>query len=1133
MKLKLVTLFLLIAGSLLAGTPRKDHSVLSSGTWYRISVAQSGIFKLTYQDLSSMGFDLSQAPSGNFRIYGNGGGMLPEQNSVPRTDDLREVSVKVVDGGDGKIDPGDYILFYGESPDNWIMNQNTHIFYHYKNLYSDSTYYYITVAASAGKKVGIEASLDTVPNSFSRRTSDFTFHEMDSLNLIKSGRIWYGEVFGNEKKSYDFSFPIPDLDTGSAVRVVTYVAARAPVWSWFVLSANGTKVDSMQVELSDLGSTTVFCHNKTKVSLVLHPRADLLLTLKYNQPTATSTGWLNYLELNYQRYLTWQSPLTLFRDPNSIGPEKLTKFIMTKATPVVTVWDISDPADVSEVATQLSHDTLTWILKTDSLRNFAAFDASQAYPVRLSGPVANQDLHALQPTNLVIITNPLFTDQAERLAAFHREKSGLTVTVTDVNQVFTEFGSGKRDLTAIRDFIKFLYDKGYPGASPKYVLLFGDGSYDPKNRVPGNNNMIPTFQSTESLNYTSSFVTDDYFGIMGINQGLESNGPIDIGLGRLPVTTHDQATTVVDKIIHYASMNDTIYSDWRNVMTFVADNPDKNLHFHQAEDLAEIVHQHYPFFNINKVYNDAYKMITTPTGNRIPDANTAISDAVKKGTLLLNYTGHGGEEGWSGCKVLTMADINSWSNYEKLPVFVTATCEFTRFDNPERFTAGEQLLVKPDGGAIALYSTTRIAFASYNFKLDSSFFLNLIPTPGGPYPRLGDLILQSKNYNNNNLYLRNFVLFGDPAQVLAYPQNKVSTTEIVSLTNPQSGDTAIGMTRMRVKGVVSDFQGSTLTGFNGIVCPKIYDKPVTYKTLGNTYGQQDGSYPENFQLQNNLIYNGKVSVKNGEFQFDFIVPRDIALNFGIGKISYYAKDSLSDAWGYDDSIIIGGSDPNAIQDTKGPDIGLFLDNEQFVSGSLIGASPLILSFLRDTSGINFLGIGFGHGITALLDGNTANPIDLNGYFVPATDTYTNGSIQYPLSSLSNGQHTLSLKAWDLLDNSAQKEVSFFVFDNPQVSVKEVFNYPNPFRESTTFVFTPGSITGKLTARIGIYTFQGVPVRTLEASFTEGLGVQLEVPWDGTDNYGGKLSSGMYVYRLLIEDQSGTFTQTSQKLVILR
>ncbi len=1131
MKPKLLSIFFFLSALSFGSIPHKNGSILATGKWYKIAIQETGIHKITYENFVNMGFDLSQVNDSNIRVYGNGGGMLPEANLQPRMDDLREISIQVVDGGDGKLDPGDYVLFYGESPDNWTYSYTTYLFTHSKNLYTDYNYYFINTDIGKGKRITLKASLDIVPNYYSFRLDDHAFYELDQRNLIQSGRVWYGEVFDNTKTSYDFPFNLPNIDSISPIRIVTYVAAHSTVNSKFILSVNEKKTDSMTVDYYNPSDNTDFARFTQKVTTVAKVKSPLTLNLSYKLPYSNAMGWLNFIEINCRRSLIWNGPQMGFRDGNTIGVNNKSEFIIPGANPNVVVWNITNQGNITKIESLLSHDTIRFIIATDSLKEFFAFDGTSYDSVQLVETVNNQNLHAINPTPLIIVTHPLFIDEANRLADFHRQHNNMPATVVKTTEIYNEFGSGKPDITAIRDFMKMLYDRGYPGNPPKYLLLFGDGSYDPKNRLPNNNNLIPTYQSVESLNTGRSYVTEDYYGIMGDSAGQNANGTIDIGIGRFPVTTLDQATNIVDKIIHYSSVSDTILSDWRNTMTFIADDEDENLFLQETEELTGIVKQQYPVFNVNKIYLDAYPLIITPAGERFPDVNKAINKAVSDGSLIINYVGHGGDDGLAAEKVVTVGDIQSWNNIDKLPVILTATCEFSQFDNPERYSAGEMVINQTHGGAIALYTSTRTSIATTNSQLDSCFFRNLIAPDGEPTPTMGDLIRISKNHNNNNSLIRNFVLLGDPAQNIAFPNYKIVTTEINHHPAGETPDTTDGLSVVIVKGQVQDIHGNNLDNFNGYLYSKIFDKPVTYKTLGNKPGL-NGSYPQSFQLQNSLLSSGKVSVSKGEFEFSFVLPKDIAFQFGKGKISYYAKDSITDANGYSDKIIIGGRDPDINPQNSGPVIRLFMNDISFISGERTSNNPVLLAFLKDTNGINSTGLGIGHEILAVLDDDIAHPIILNDYYKPDLDSYQSGTVTYPMNDLANGLHKLSLTAWDNYDNPSQAEISFFVFDQPELSVGQVINFPNPFNEFTHFRFTPLQNAGALDIQIRIFSYTGQMIKTIESKVSEYGNVPIDIYWDGRDDNGNKRLSGLYLYKLMVKGENGAFTQTTQKMIML-
>ena len=1129
-----ILLVFLVPGITLAGLPHKNSSVLASGRWYKLVVASTGIYRISYNDLTSMGIDPATVNTASIRLYGNGSGMLPEVNNSLRIDDLREIAIQVEDGGDGQFGPSDYILFYGEGADKWNYQRLTHYFTHQRNLYSDSTYYFLNFDQGPGKRVQPLQTLSLSNNRTSVRFDDFRLHELDQLNLVKSGKEWYGEFFDNTRNTWVIPFNIPYIDSTVPVRLRSDAAANAATPSYFYIYQIGKKLDSLRIDSTDPLDFYRAGNPQNKQTIIPDPGPDQTITLSYHLPYPNSKGWLNYIELNCSRNLVWVAPQMSFRDVNVVGPGQITEFTMKNANPSIKVWDVTNPSNTGLFETTLNNSILKFKQSTDTLREFIAFDGSFYLPVKFAGEVPNQNLHANEPSTLVIVTNPLFTEQAERLAVFHRQHNGITVQVVKTLQVFNEFACGQGDPTAIRDYIKLLYDKSQTD-SVKYLLLFGDGSYDPKDRIPGNKNMIPTFQSSESLTSMASYVTDDYFGIMSDNSGQESNGVINIGIGRFPVSDTVQARIMVDKIIHYSYGNYPVRSAWRNMLTFVADDQDNNLHLKQAEELTADVEKNYPSFNLNKIYFDSYKMVDIPGGERFPDATRAIDDAVKKGSLIINYTGHGGETGWSSEQALSIADIQAWTNYDKLPVFVTATCEFSRFDNPERFTAGEMVILQPNGGAIALYSTTRLAYASYNILLNASFIQHLMDKSyDGHYVKMGDLIRFSKNDNNNINPLRNFVLLADPAQSIAFANYKVRTLTI----NDKPAihpDTTKGMSTVTVKGIVEDDAGQQLTAFSGVVNCKVFDKPVTNTTLANRPGA-NGSFPENFKTQTSLLFSGDFPVTSGAFKVSFIVPKSIALQFGNGKLSYYAYNADTDATGYSDQIVIGGRDNTVIPGNNGPEISMYLDTHDFISGGTTGSAPILFADLFDTNGINCVGLGIGHEIEAVLDNDRAHSMILNDYFASVFNSYTRGSITYPLDGLASGFHTLSLKAWDMFDNSSEKEITFYVSVPSGFTMKNVITAPNPMTDHTDFCFQPRfPVNGGLTVQIHIYNLNGINVQNLNAGYPDpqSEGQQNKISWDGTDTYGNKLRTGLYPYKIIFLGSDGSISETSQKLMIIR
>jgi len=1102
------------------------HSILSAGEWFKISVTQTGIHIITYSDLQTMGINAAGLDPRNIRVYGNGGGMLSESLDDFRRDDLSENAIFVSGEGDGKFDQQDYILFYGESPHQWNYQAFSQAFHHTQNIYSDTAYYFINTDLGPGKRVSAIQSTTEAANVIVDKFTDHLYHEIDLFNLVNTGRVWYGEVF-DVTTSYNYTYSFPDLDVTTPAYFRAYVAAKSVSTSAFTFYNSNTEI--MTASISGIPSSSETYARAYVGSDWFQPTSkDINIRINYQKTSSGSIGWLNYFELNVTRLLKFSGPQMGFRDPASSGPGSVAEFTLGNAGQNVQIWNVTDPTNAGKMVTSGTGNSQVFRVVQDTLQEFIAFDGSAYLPVKFAGKVANQDLHGELPMDMIIISHSLFLEQADRLADFHRDRDGMTVLVTDIETVYNEFSSGAQDITAIRDFMKMLYDKAPEGQEPKYLLLFGDASFDYKDRIENNSNYVPTWEDDESLTIVYSVVTDDYYGFLdGPGDNL-----LDIGIGRLPVATEEQAVLAVDKIIHYATNTPVVMQDWRNTICFVADDEDANLHLDQAEEMAVFLDTTYEEYNIDKIYVDAFPQISTPGGQRAPDVNKAINNRISKGSLVMNYTGHGGEVGWGHERFLEISDIDTWSNYDQMPIFITATCEFSRYDDPERVSAGEMVYLNTNGGAIAMFTTARATFGGSNFNLNTALFEIMFEKEEGDWYRFGDLIRIAKNRGGVVDNDRKFILLGDPALHLAYPDYDVFTTRINGENVSSTPDTIQALSKITIEGEVMNGP-NVATEFNGTLYPIVFDKPSLITTLDT----DPTSQPETFELQNNVLYKGKAQVTEGKFSFTFIVPKDIAYQYGFGKISYYAQDGdRIDAHGCYDNIMVGGLDQSVEPDDQGPDVQLFMNDEHFVFGGITDQNPIMLAFVEDESGINTIGTGIGHDIVAVLDGNTEKPIILNDYYESDLNSYTSGTIRYPFYNLSTGKHTLSLKVWDVFNNSGEAYIEFNVVSSDDLVIEDLFNYPNPFNYSywynTTFVLSHNQSGGSLDVKLQIYNLSGQVVKTIETTVVpEGYRTDAAT-WNGRDDSGSPLAQGIYIYRISVKNSKGQVAGKDGKIILL-
>jgi hypothetical protein len=1105
-----------------------DNSVLAAGQWFKIGVTTDGIYKLTYEQLQQLGLQGSVASSA-VALYGNGGGMLPQANEDFRYDDLQENAIEMHDGDDGSFDAGDYFVFYGQSPHAWKYSNIKQAYEYALNKFSDTAYYFINTAAIDGKRLQVQPSAIGSPQDIINSYNDFASHEIDSINIIRSGREWYGETF-NEQLSYDFHFPFPKRDVSENMHVSTDVAARSAVNSKFVIRVNGDSIYYDNVSSVLLNSPTKYANVSDKSRwFKANDEQDVNVNISYLKPDNFSMGWLNFVTVNVMSHLIYDGNFFSFRNRQQALPNSVSQFIIGNVETNFNVWNITNPLVPRQMAATFDDGVCKITIQSDVIEEFIGFTSLDYQSPVMIGSIDNQNLHQLGAADFIIVTHPLFLEQAERLKALHEDVDNMIVHVVTTDQVYNEFGSGIADPTAIRDFVRMIYYRSPAAPKLKYLLLVGDGSYDPKNRIGENQNMVPTFEAKNSHWYAGSFVTDDYFGLMDAGEGKESMGSIDLGIGRFPVVTQRQATDMVDKVESYMRLTNRNQGAWRNQLCFMADDGNGNLHVLQADTiLVRDIMRKNRDMNINKIYIDAYPLESTANGNTFPQANKSFNDQMQEGALIVNYTGHGGETGLTHESVVEISDILSWKNYDRLPLVITATCEFSRFDNPALTSAGELVLLNPHGGGIALLTTVRIAFASVNLVLNRRIYDTLFTIQGTNSLRFGDLIMKSKLPSSSSFL--NFVLLGDPALRLALPQHDIITDSINGQPANYFRDTLSANSTITISGHIQqhNMPGALLSDFNGTVYPVFYDKPEQVTTLGSA----SDSYPYTFELQNKILCQGKASVKNGRFSYTFVLPRDIDYNFGYGKLSYYATDSARDASGYFSGLVVGGPSQNSQSDNSGPDISLFLNDSTFIPGTAINPTPLFLARLSDPSGINATGAGIGHDIVLTIDENTSHAIILNDRFDPELDDHSSGSIALTLGPLSNGMHTLRLRAWDMYNNSSEKTLEFFVADSVGVSLLNVYNYPNPFRNETWFTFRHNQFEGALSATIEIYDFYGKLVETLDSPVVYTSGYAIEpIYWDGTSRGGEKLAPGMYIYRVRVNNDKGDFTERVQKLII--
>lgn len=1104
-----------------------NASVLSSGRWLKVAVLRTGVHRITPADLAASGWNTAQIDPRRLAVFGNGGMMLPERNNAFRHDDLVENPVVVTGESDGSFDADDAVYFYGQATTGWSYNPMSIRYDHRINYYSDTTFYFLTELDVPGMRLSAKPQTSLVPNTIADIFLDYDVHERELENLIQSGREWYGESFSRLNDQLEVSFNFPNRVNQRPVMINTQVAVRSLTETTaFSIDINGQTALAQQSFLPITAGAAAFAREQSyTLSIGVGQNDSLNFLIRYHAGQDNSRGWLNYLRVNAWRQLRFVPGLQLqFRNPEAIGYNVVSQYRISHSAQGLWLWDVTNPIRPAAQQFDVEGSALRFNVNGDSIREYVLFDPSDAYSIAAIRPLANQNLHGIQVADMIIVAPPMFRQHADAMAALHLQHDGLESIVVCINEVYNEFGSGKPDVTALRDFIRMVYLRS--GDRLRYVLLFGDASYDYKNRIANNTNIIPTYQSTQSIIETQSFVSDDYFGLMGSTEGQEMQGVLDLGVGRFPVSTAEEAAIIVEKNVRYLSGIEALRGPWQNRITFMADDGDGNLHLSQAETLAMQVDTAFRLFNISKVYLDAYRRVPVPGGFRYPDASVALLKSIEEGSLIVNYTGHGGVSGLTDEKVFSISEIEGLNNMDRLAFFVTATCEFSRFDNPSLTSAGERLLLNPNGGAIALMTTTRLAFAHSNFNVNRRLYSSLMTDGKSDINRLGDIIRLSKNPTNSYIY--NFVLLGNPALRLNYPEYRV---EVVSI-NGQLSDTLHAMSEVQIVGRITLPAGQTANDFNGIVQVLMFDKKTTYRTLGN----DAVSVPANFSLHDKLLFRGRATVSNGRFSIRFSLPRSISFNYGKPRISFFASDSAAKttAGGYFDNLILGGTDPHVVPDGTGPQILIIAGSNSFKDGGILPPDTYIFVHISDPQGIYSLGTEIGRDIIAthyLPDGSVRRTM-LNALFEPEIDNPTAGNLYFPLNGLAQGAHRLSIKAWDMHNNSSEKEIRFLVNPADNLMISHVILSPNPFSEETTFVFEHNKPGQKLLTKLEIYDAVGNMVHQQQKEMKPAGILSEPLHWRASQLAAGRLPTGVYLWRLIVQSADESLQTVSGRLILM-
>ncbi|MEN8898770.1 MAG: type IX secretion system sortase PorU [Nonlabens sp.] len=1127
------------------------NSILASGNWYRFKVDKTGVNRISRSFLSGLGIDVNSIDPTRIKIYGHGGKSLPAVNSDDQFYDSPEIAITVTGESDGRFDGNDEILFYGVATDSDYVVENDSFI----NPYTDDAYYYITVDGAIGKRI-----LPLIqPSGVPAVTYDYFYakkhYEVDERNIASIGRLWYGERFDFEsEQSFEFEFNNVLNTLPATVRIATGAVADNPTSMSISINGNAlgnSSYGGLAGQNIDAARRAVLLNTNTNIST-----NDVTVTLTYdNSGNPGASGYLDYISLEVPQSLTGVGQQFRLSVPAAAGQTGVVQYQFSNATDINEVWDITDPYNVRKVSNLGQDANFSFVDNGGQIKEYLAIDTSDYFNVvsisnnrvenqNLKGTIFDDRSGVFRDIDYLIVTPAFLESEAQRLANYHITENNLNTKVVTLQEIYNEFSEGRQDISAIRNFVRYIYDNASsPANRIQYLNLFGDTSYDYKDRIRVRDNIVPTYLSRNSESLTTSYCTDDFFVFMDNGEGTVSRTDLmDLAVGRMIVSDLQEAREMVDKVISYTA--EPAFNKWRNNITLIGDDVDilsDKILQENVNDLGDEIFANRPDYNINKILLDSYQQFSTAGGPKYPDAVNDIRDAFEQGSLVINYFGHGNEDGLAREFVITQSLVQNLRNPNTLPLFITVTCEFTRYDNPLRVSGGELTYLNPQGGAISTVATNRLIFvnvgSSFNNIIDQYLFGydNIEPISMAEALRLSKIDPQFQGRETRRV----IAFIGDPALKLAFPVPKVELTTVNGNPIATNTDVLRALDRVRLGGEVQTFSGVRIPDYNGNLFVTVYDKNVNRQTLAND-GTRDTSVTGDpivilpFNQLGEALFRGQATIVNGEFEFEFVMPRDTQIPIGNGRVSFYAKrDNIpEDQNGFSQDIRMGGINRNAPSDDVGPEVELFMNDTNFVSGGITDSDPFLLAFLNDENGIN-TSSGIGHDITGILDGDETNPFILNDYYEANEDDFTSGKVFFPLRDIEPGLHTLKITAWDTYNNSAMNEIQFVVSESDGVELTRVLNYPNPFTSYTEFWFNHNRPFEPLDVQVQVMTVSGKVVWSKNHNLTTTGFTSREITWDGRDDFGQRLGKGVYIYKITVKS---TLTNKSsskiEKLVIL-
>ncbi len=1130
-RLSTIFTFIALAGSAF-GQTRSEQLAFTSGKWVKIQFNGENVYKVSYEDLIEWGINPSEMQEDAFHFYTVQGDILSETNLDTSWGHAKETAVFFDDGGDGKLNPGDAILLYRKGSKGWKFENGS--FSHYQNIYSNNEFGVIGFTGANTDVLEYNSiKMNTISFDPSAQTAipqfkQLQFHEKDEVNPMKMGRIWLGERLGNLGLSKQFTFQLTHNPDSCKIKIRFAPSIQDDTGS-IIVKVNNSIVE--QISLRRVYSSDEIFYTFDKVYTIKNPGQDLKIDLTLNRPNTQSSLYLDYIEISsddspkiqntsQHLYIKEMSPI--------ISNSKIVIPLLGNQKDW-TVFDVSDPYNPQYLLSNLANGYLEIPVEPNSIyTDLLIFRRNEIPSPKYFSNISNKlflsEDWAAQNGQAVYIYGNQFKSVIQEI-----DIPGFAV---DVNSLYEVFSGGQQDLMALRKFLQFVYLSSNKQFKTGATLI-GAASYDYKNRIEGNTNFVPVYQGwAEQL--TTSYCLDDVIGYLEINQGdpQKTVSSLTLPIGRIPARTDQDVITFFNKRKRYTS-KETLGA-WRRKLAFVSDDVDvswESEFINESETYANYIQDNFSIFKVDKIYSDAYNQVTNGNNESYPEVTQSIVNAFEDGCLFMNYQGHGGEKGWAQESILDIPTINGLRNPNNLPILFTATCEFSRYDNPEFQSAGEKTLLNSNGGAIALMTTTRSVYVSGNSAINNAFWTQYgFPKEDEPIPTMGELFSRLKNRPRLNSEDNKFALLGDVSLKVAFPEHLVVIDSINSISEKIFADTLKAFSVIQIKGHINERLKGLYANFNGVLDVEIYDKPIVKFTLNNDNSAGAISY----RNESSIIYKGNITIENGYFNLNFIIPKDINYEIGEGRALFYAHNEVTDAAG-SWRFLIGGSENVDVVDSVGPNVKAFIQDTLFNSKYTVNSNAYFMATVDDESGINATGSGIGRDMEVVIDKGTEMELRYvaNSYFTFDQNSYKSGVIHMPLSNLKPGKHIAYCKVWDIYNNSGYDQVEFVVAPKRTFIIGDVVAYPNPVKsnQDLNISFSHNLLEEDLNITINIYDISGRKLAEWsKIAFFANSKETISCPMNELFR-GGYITSGIYLYRINVQTMDGLVSSGSGKFIL--